>query len=87
MTQAVEKYANMLRELKIPADVVDQVLDIFQTVPVLLEQFKNPTADLAGKHRVVDKIFPTEIRDLIKIMCDNQEIELFSEVCKAYREM
>ena len=87
MTQAVEKYANMLRELKIPADVVDQALDIFQTVPVLLEQFKNPTADLAGKHRVVDKIFPTEIRDVIKIMCDNQEIELFSEVCKAYREM
>ena len=87
MTQAVEKYANMLRELKIPADVVDQALDIFQTVPVLLEQFKNPTADLAGKHRVVDKIFPTEIRDVIKILCDNQEIELFSEVCKAYREM
>lgn len=73
MTQAVEKYANMLRELKIPADVVDQALDIFQTVPVLLEQFKNPTADLAGKHRVVDKIFPTEIRDVIKIMCDNQK--------------
>ena len=87
MTQAVEKYANMLRELKIPADVVDQALDIFQTVPVLLEQFSNPTADLAGKHRVIDKIFPTEIRDVIKIMCDNQEIELFSEVCKAYREM
>ena len=87
MTQAVEKYANMLRELKIPADVVDQALDIFQTVPVLLEQFSNPTADLAGKHRVIDKIFPTEIRDVIKIMCDNQEIELFSEVCKAYKEM
>ena len=87
MTQAVEKYANMLRELKIPADVVDQALDIFQTVPVLLEQFSNPTADLAGKHRVIGKIFPTEIRDVIKIMCDNQEIELFSEVCKAYREM
>ena len=87
MTQAVEKYANMLRELKIPADVVDQALDIFQTVPVLLEQFSNPTADLAGKHRVIDKIFPTEIRDVIKIMCDNHEIELFSEVCKAYKEM
>ena len=29
MTQAVEKYANMLRELKIPADVVDQALDIY----------------------------------------------------------
>ena len=87
MTQAVEKYANMLRELKIPADVIDQTLDIFRTVPVLLEQFRNPAADLAGKHRVIDKIFPTEIRDMMKLMCDNQDMELFSEVCKAYKEM
>ena len=87
MTQTLDSYAILFSDFKIPADVVDQALDIFQTVPVLLEQFSNPTADLAGKHRVIDKIFPTEVRDVIKIMCDNQEIELFSEVCKAYREM
>ena len=86
MTQAVEKYATMLKELEIPEDVIEQALDIFQTVPVLMEQFCNPAADLAGKHRAIDKIFPSQIRDMIKVMCDDQDIELFPEVCKAYKE-
>ena len=86
MIQAVEKYANMLKELQIPSDVVDQTLDIFQTVPVLLEQFRNPAADLAGKHKAIDKIFPARIRDILKLMCDNQDIEQFPDVCKAYKE-
>ena len=86
MKQAVEKYATMLKELEIPEDVIEQALDIFQTVPVLMEQFRNPAADLAGKHRAIDKIFPSQIRDMIKVMCDDQDIELFPEVCKAYKE-
>ena len=86
MIQAVEKYATMLKELEIPEDVIEQALDIFQTVPVLMEQFYNPAADLAGKHRAIDKIFPSQIRDMIKVMCDDQDIELFPEVCKAYKE-
>ncbi|MCQ4773764.1 F0F1 ATP synthase subunit alpha [Lacrimispora saccharolytica] len=86
MVQAVEKYATMLKELEIPEDVIEQALDIFQTVPVLMEQFCNPAADLAGKHRAIDKIFPSQIRDMIKVMCDDQDIELFPEVCKAYKE-
>ena len=86
MIQAVEKYATMLKELEIPEDVIEQALDIFQTVPVLMEQFRNPAADLAGKHRAIDKIFPSQIRDMIKVMCDDQDIELFPEVCKAYKE-
>ena len=57
MIQAVEKYATMLKEFEIPEDVIEQALDIFQTVPVLMEQFCNPAADLAGKHRAIDKIF------------------------------
>ena len=86
MIQAVEKYATMLKELEIPEDVIEHALDIFQTVPVLMEQFRNPAADLAGKHRAIDKIFPSQIRDMIKVMCDDQDIELFPEVCKAYKE-
>ena len=86
MIQTVEKYATMLKELEIPEDVIEQALDIFQTVPVLMEQFCNPAADLAGKHRAIDKIFPSQIRDMIKVMCDDQDIELFPEVCKAYKE-
>ena len=86
MIQAVEKYATMLKELEIPEDVIEQALDIFQTVPVLMEQFCNPAADLAGKHRAIDKIFPSQIRDMIKVMCDDQDIELFPEVCNAYKE-
>lgn len=87
MVQAVEKYAVMLKELKVPADVLDQTLDIFQTVPLLMEQFSNPASDLSGKHRVIDRIFPKASRDFLKLLCDNGEIELLSDICSAYRQM
>ncbi|MDO4298127.1 MAG: F0F1 ATP synthase subunit alpha [Lachnospiraceae bacterium] len=87
MVQAVEKYAVMLKELKVSKSVLDQTLDIFRSVPLLAEQFSAPAADLAGKHRAIDRIFPGEIRDILKLLCDNGEITLLEEICGAYREL
>lgn len=87
MVQAVEKYAVMLKELKIPKSILDQTLDIFRSVPLLAEQFSDPAADLAGKHRAIDRIFPGEIRDILKLLCDHGEIMLLEEICGAYREL
>ena len=87
MRQTVEKYAVMLRKLGIPADVLGQTKDIFEAVPQILSDFSNPANGLSGKHRVIDRVFPMEIRDFLKLLCDDNEILLFPDICKAYTEL
>ena len=87
MVQAVEKYAKMALEMGVNREAVEQSLDIFQSAPQLLETFSNPAVGLAGKHNVIDKVFPQPIRNFLKLLCDNDDIERFPEVCKAYKEM
>ena len=85
MLQAVEKYAQMMRRLEIPQDVWQQTADIFEAVPQVLKELSDPTVDLGKRHRVIDKVFPSEIRDFLKLLCDNDIISMFSDICEAYR--
>lgn len=87
MRQTVEKYAVMLRKLGIPADVLGQTKEIFEAVPQILSDFSNPAKELSGKHKVIDRVFPMEIRDFLKLLCDDDEILLFPDICKAYQEL
>ena len=87
MVQAVEKYAKMALEMGVTREAIEQSLDIFQSAPQLMETFSNPAVGLAGKHNVIDKVFPQPIRNFLKLLCDNDDIERFSEVCKAYKAL
>ena len=87
MVQAVEKYAKMALEMGVTREAIEQSLDIFQSAPQLMETFSNPAVGLAGKHNVIDKVFPQPIRNFLKLLCDNDDIERFSEVCKAYKDL
>lgn len=85
MLQAVEKYAQMMHQLEIPQDIQKQTADIFEAVPQVLMDLSNPTVDLEKKHHVIEKVFPAEIRDFLKLLCDNEIISMFPDICKAYR--
>jgi F-type H+-transporting ATPase subunit alpha len=39
------------------------------------------------KHVVIDRVFPKDIRNLLKLMCDNGEFALFDEVILALEEL
>ncbi len=85
MLQAVEKYAQMMHRLEIAPDVLKHTADIFEAVPQILNDLSNPAVALEKKHRVIDKVFPKEIRDLLKLLCDDDKISMFTEICEAYR--
>jgi F-type H+-transporting ATPase subunit alpha len=87
MVQAVEKYAQMMQKLEIPRSVQNQAKDIFDAVPQILADLSNPVNELSRKHTVIDKVFPQEIRDFLKILCDKNEIALFPQICEAARAM
>ena len=69
-----------LHELKITSDVAGQANDIFLAVPQVKLDFENPAVSLAAKHRVIDKVFPAAIRDFLKPLCDNDDVECMGPV-------
>ncbi len=88
MAEEVEKYiqyAKLARDLGVPGPEMDQTLELFQDVPQLLADFEDPTRELSAKHRVIDRVFPTKVRDFLKLLCDKGAVGLFPEIREAYR--
>lgn len=87
MTQAAMNYAQDLRNTEISKDLLQQVKDILDAVPQVRVDFENPAVEVSKKHLVIDRVFPKEIRNFLKILCDNDEFSLFDEVCEAWTEL
>ena len=87
MTQAAIDYASGLRKTETPKELLLQVKDILEAVPQIRSEFENPTVSVEKKHLVIDRVFPKEIRDFLKILCDNMDFRLFDEICDAYEEL
>lgn len=85
MTQTVNDYARMLRSLQVHAESIDQAGDIFETLPQVMDTFADPSVELDKKHNIIDEVFPKDIRDFLKILCDNEDCGLFKEIAEAYR--
>ena len=83
MTVQVMKYARELLELEIPSETVGETEAILDELPELLEALSDPTAKIEKKHRVIDRIFPEEIRDFLKLLCDNEACGDIKEIFKA----
>ena len=77
-------YAERMHELKIAPDTASQANDIFLAVPQVRLDFENPSVPLTAKHRVIEKVFPEKIRDFLKVLCDNDDVELWDQILEAY---
>ncbi len=84
MREDTIRYAKSLRAMKLSESAVSNTDEIFKTVPELSARLSDPTAPLSVRHSIIDKIFPEEIRDFLKILCDNDAVELWDEICEAY---
>lgn len=80
-------YAKTLRELNMASDIVGQADDIFKAVPQVKVDFADPSVTLSAKHNVIEKVFPMQIRDFLKVLCDNGDIALWDDVLRAYKEL
>ena len=87
MISTALEYAKRLRELNIPGDIVGQTGDIFKAVPQVKLDFESPAVTLSAKHNVIEKVFPLQIRDFLKVLCDNGDVCLWDDICTAYREL
>jgi len=81
------EYAKTLHELKIASDTVNQANDIFKVVPQVRTEFEDPGISLELKHNVIEKVFPHQIRNFMKVLCDNGDMYLWDDILKAYKEL
>ena len=86
MISTVLEYANTMRKLNIAENTVGQTEDILKAVPQILIDFENPAVALTAKHNVIDKVFPSEIRDFLKLLCDKGDMNQWGDIVKAYKE-
>ena len=87
MTQAAIDYATDLRKTETPKELLQQVRGILEAVPEVRTDFENPTVSIEKKHLVIDRVFPKEIRDFLKIQCDNKDFQRVDEICQAFDEL
>ena len=61
---------------------IDEALDLLQIVPEIQKQLDNPTASPENKEKIIQKIFPLQIRGLLKLLaahCQVSELEMLKE--------
>ena len=80
---AAVRYARVLYEVNVPAEAVQKTREIFSEVPQLHDIFVNPTIDLKKKMTVIDKVFPEEIRNFLKVVCKYQRMDLIEDIFAA----
>ena len=76
---AAIRYARVLYEVGVPKEAVQKTREIFEEVPQLHEIFANPTIELQKKMNVVDRVFPKEIRNFLKVACRYQRMNLIED--------
>lgn len=86
MISTALEYANTMRKLNIAENIVGQTEDILKAVPQIQSDFENPAVALTAKHNVIDKVFPSEIRDFLKLLCDKGDMNQWGDIVKAYKE-
>jgi proton translocating ATP synthase F1 alpha subunit len=87
MTETAKEQAEKLIQLRVPEEVIQETTHIFEVLPETSSSLSDPTVPLVKRHEVIDSVFPAEIRSILKILCDNNEIKDWPEVADQYRIM
>ncbi len=87
MIRAAKDYAADLKLVENAKSNLQNVKDILEAVPQIGVEFEDPTVSLEKKHLVIDRVFPKEIRNFLKVLCDNDDFGLLDEIEQAYMEL
>lgn len=84
--QEAVRYARVLYELKVSKEAIQKTKDIFEEVPKLRDVFVNPTIRQEQKLKVIDQVFPAEIRNFLKVTCRYQKMDMIEDIFVAYKK-
>lgn len=87
MTQTARNYAQALYELNVDAESINETEEILKKVKEVGQTLSNPTVSFHAKENIIDRIFPVEMRNFLKVSCKNQKSDMLGEIFEAYREI
>lgn len=82
--QTAVRYAYVLHDLNVSKETMQKTREIFTQVPQLQNVFVNPTICEEQKEKVIDEVFPKEIKNFLKVICRHQRMNLIDDVFMAY---
>ena len=85
MTDKSFNYISDLHSIKNAGSHLQNAASIIEMIPAIGEELADPTVPDTKKHMIVDKIFPREIRDFMKLLCDNGDFDSFGEIVADYQ--
>lgn len=88
MIRSADSYGNVLFDLNIPAGAISDSKKLLAENPELAGALSNPAVTCSEKHRIIERLFPDEVKNFLKVLCDNGrmgDIHLVGEVYEACR--
>ena len=86
MTEKSLNYARDLRNNPENLGLLQSAASIIEAVPAIGVELCDPTVAIAKKHVVIDRIFPLEVRNFLKLLCDNGDFDLFDDIVATLAE-
>ena len=83
MNQISKNYARALYELGISKESVEAAKLICRE-EALMEALKSPVVSKKEKHKVIEKVFPKEMHNFMKLNSDYSSVKLLDEIFLAY---
>ena len=84
MTETSINYAKALYELSVPEEAVLETEKIFRSTPQLKGTLENPLVSLKEKEHVIDRVFPQEMKNFLKVTCKYQQISSIYDILEEY---
>lgn len=84
MTQTANNYGEVLFELGIKKDTVEESKKIFSLTEQLHRTLKSPIISKNEKYSIIEKVFPKEIENFLKVVCDHEKMSYIDEIIEAY---
>ena len=85
MTQTSINYAKVLYELGIHQNVIADTKELLCVTPELLKSLTSPIVSKNSKLTIIERVFPAEIQNFLRVLCDYQSIGLINEIFCAYK--
>ena len=87
MLQKVVEYAKQLFRMRVPKSVIEETSRIFEVLPETAGQLSDATIPLEKRMSIIDSIFPTEVRDTLKVLCNDGLLSAWGEVAEEYEKI
>lgn len=84
MIQTAINYAKVLYELNISPDIIAKTHELVKENPKLMDVLMNPVVSFREKERVIDRIFPAEVHNFMKVLTRYQSVDCLPDIFTCY---